>query len=449
MPLETVALVGGVLLAIVLAAMVGSLLGRRLRNVAIDRRQPDSRTAAVSEPRSSREAMHPTPEDDAPAAPPIAAAPSEVPAGAPSDAPIVAAMAAASRPATTVAPPFTLESPRIAQPASGVTPLESPPIAQPATGGTTIDPLARTAVQRGDVPDYTSGAGFANRLAGPPPPVASRSTSSDSPAMRDREALEAATAVAAATAVKRTRRGRPPKEPKTAGRRSRDWVLNGTLVVAIAIVGAIAFSAFVWSPPEGEIPLPSGDPEDPGIVFGSFDPGSEEPSFDPRAVGIMETSTPPATGGGVDTEGGDTGTEAPGGGLLPGRATPTPTPGATPTPTPHPGGGGGHTPDPTAPPTPQPTPTPTPEPTPEPTPPPTPRPPVVAFNVDVNGLTADFANRSKNAATSSWTFGDGTSSSARNPQHTYDEAGTYTVTLTATSSEGATDSLTKSVTVGD
>ena len=73
MPLETVALVGGVLLAIVLAAMVGSLLGRRFRSVAIDRRQPDSRAAAVSEPRPSREAMHPTPDDDPTAAPPIAA----------------------------------------------------------------------------------------------------------------------------------------------------------------------------------------------------------------------------------------------------------------------------------------------------------------------------------------------------------------------------------------
>jgi hypothetical protein len=433
MPLETIALVGGVLLAIVLAAMVGSLFGRRFRSVAIDRRQPDSR-AAASVSRSSREAMHPTPDDDPAAAPPSAAAPSAVPASTPSDAPIVAAMAAASKPATSVAPPFV---------------LDPPPMAQPAAHAPSVDPLARNAVQRGDVPDYTSSAGFASRLAGAPPPVASRPVPADAPATRDREALEAATAIAAATAVKRTRRGRPPKEPKTAGRRTRDWALNGTLVVAIAIVGAIAFSAFVWSPPEGEIPLPSGEPEAPGIVLGSIDPGDESPSFDPRAVGIIETSTPPLTEGGIDTEGG-TGTDAPGGGLLPGRGTPTPPPGATPTP-----GGGGNpspdptpqpTPEPTPPPTPRPTPQPTPEPTPEPTP--TPKPPVVAFSVDVSGLTADFANRTRNGETWSWTFGDGATSAARNPEHTYESSGTYTVTLIATSPEGATDSLSKSVTVG-
>ena len=163
-------------------------------------------------------------------------------------------MAAASRPATTVAPPFV---------------LDPPPIARPAAGAVPLDPLARNATQRAGGPDYTSAAGFADRLAGSPPPIASRPVPTELPGTRDREALEAATAVAAATAVKRTRRGRPPKEPKTAGRRTRDWALNGTLVVAIAIVGAIAFSAFVWSPPEGEIPLPSGEPDAPGIVLGS------------------------------------------------------------------------------------------------------------------------------------------------------------------------------------
>ena len=447
MPLESIALVGGVLLAVVVAAMVGSLLGRRLRTAAVDRRQHDSRATAVSETHASREAMHPTPEDDATAAPPIAPTPSDVPDGAPSDAPIVAAMAAASRPASAAAAPFVLDPPPIAGASAGVALDDPPPIAQPAAGVVFVDPLARTATQRGDVPDYTSGAGFANRLAAVPPPVATRSTSSESPATRDREALEAATAIAAATAVKRTRRGRPPKEPKTPRRRKTDWILNGTLVVAIAIVGAIAFSAFVWSPPEGEIPLPSGAPDESGIALGSFDPGDEVLPFDPRAVGVIETSTPPLTGEAVDTEGG-TGPDAQEGGIGPDRPTPTPGPGATPKPTPGGGGGGGggggQTPDPTAPPTPEPTQ----EPTPDPTPKPTPKPPVVAFNVDVTGLTADFANRTRNGSTWSWTFGDGADSTARNPNHTYEESGTYTVTLTATSPEGATDSLSKSVTVG-
>jgi septal ring-binding cell division protein DamX len=425
MPLDTIALVGGVLLAIVLAAMVGRLFGRRFRSVAIDRRQPDSRTAA-SVSRPSREAMHPTPDDDPAAAPPIAAVAPDVPAGAPSDAPIVAAMAAASRPATTVAP-FVL----------------APPPAAKAARAASVDPLARNAVQRGDVPDYTSGAGFEDRLAGSPPPVAGRSTSPESPATRDQEALEAATAVAAATAVKRTRRGRPPNEPKTAGRRTRDWVLNGTLVVAIAIVGAIAFSAFVWSPPEGEIPLPTGEPDAPAIVVASNGSAVESPPFDPRAIGIIETATPPLTEGGVDTDGGS---DAPGRGLLAGRATPT----APPDPTSTPGGGGNPTPDPTAPRTPEPTPAPTPVPTPKPTPEPTPepQPPSAAFEVGLTGLRAKFTNQSTNAISWAWAFGDGAESSGRNPSHTYDEAGTYPVKLTVTSSSGVTDSLTRSVTVG-
>jgi PKD repeat protein len=47
-----------------------------------------------------------------------------------------------------------------------------------------------------------------------------------------------------------------------------------------------------------------------------------------------------------------------------------------------------------------------------------------------------------------WTFGDGGSSTARNPSHAYDDPGTYTITLTATSSEGGTDRVSQDVTVG-
>lgn len=74
-------------------------------------------------------------------------------------------------------------------------------------------------------------------------------------------------------------------------------------------------------------------------------------------------------------------------------------------------------------------------------------PPTVAFDYIVDQLAVSFANRTKNAVTWSWSFGDGGGSTARNPDHTYDEPGTYTVTLTATSSEGGTDSLSKAVTV--
>jgi len=47
----------------------------------------------------------------------------------------------------------------------------------------------------------------------------------------------------------------------------------------------------------------------------------------------------------------------------------------------------------------------------------------------------------------SWNFGDGTSSTASNPAHTYSAAGTYTVRLTVTDNQGATASVTTSATI--
>jgi PKD repeat protein len=52
-------------------------------------------------------------------------------------------------------------------------------------------------------------------------------------------------------------------------------------------------------------------------------------------------------------------------------------------------------------------------------------------------LTVDFTNQSSNATSYSWDFGDGGSSTATNPSHTYDAAGTYTVSLTATNACGS------------
>jgi len=53
-------------------------------------------------------------------------------------------------------------------------------------------------------------------------------------------------------------------------------------------------------------------------------------------------------------------------------------------------------------------------------------------------LTVQFTDQSTNNPTSwSWTFGDGGTSSAQNPSHTYSSAGSYTVTLTATNAYGS------------
>jgi uncharacterized delta-60 repeat protein len=49
----------------------------------------------------------------------------------------------------------------------------------------------------------------------------------------------------------------------------------------------------------------------------------------------------------------------------------------------------------------------------------------------------------------SWSFGDGASATGATPSHTYAKAGSYTVTLTATGADGATDSVSHTVTVAN
>lgn len=48
------------------------------------------------------------------------------------------------------------------------------------------------------------------------------------------------------------------------------------------------------------------------------------------------------------------------------------------------------------------------------------------------GTSDIFSNQSLNASTSTWNFGDGNTSSVINPSHTYNSAGTYTVSLSIT-----------------
>ena len=57
--------------------------------------------------------------------------------------------------------------------------------------------------------------------------------------------------------------------------------------------------------------------------------------------------------------------------------------------------------------------------------------PLPEFSFSTNGLVATFTNESMGAASYTWNFGDASGSSVENPQHTYDQAGTYVVSLTA------------------
>lgn len=64
-----------------------------------------------------------------------------------------------------------------------------------------------------------------------------------------------------------------------------------------------------------------------------------------------------------------------------------------------------------------------------------------------NGFLSTFTNTSTGASTYSWDFGNGNSSTATSPSYTYPTAGTYTVKLTSTSSNGCANTVSKSYTV--
>jgi PKD repeat protein len=86
-------------------------------------------------------------------------------------------------------------------------------------------------------------------------------------------------------------------------------------------------------------------------------------------------------------------------------------------------------------------------------PPPLNQPPVASFTYSCADLTCSFTDTSADndgqVVAWSWDFGDETASTAQHPSRTYAAAGTYTVALTVTDDDGATDTTSQNVTVTD
>jgi PKD repeat protein len=77
-------------------------------------------------------------------------------------------------------------------------------------------------------------------------------------------------------------------------------------------------------------------------------------------------------------------------------------------------------------------------------------PPVAAFTQSCTNLSCNFTDQSTDnlgVTSRSWDFGDGGTSTATNPSHTYAIGNTYTVTLTVTDGGGLQNSTFHSVTV--
>lgn len=78
--------------------------------------------------------------------------------------------------------------------------------------------------------------------------------------------------------------------------------------------------------------------------------------------------------------------------------------------------------------------------------------PIASFQFEVdqnNFLQVAFTNYSQNATSYMWDFGDGNSSTDKDPVHTYADAGQYTVKLTAKNDAGASAEKSEQITITD
>jgi PKD repeat protein len=73
--------------------------------------------------------------------------------------------------------------------------------------------------------------------------------------------------------------------------------------------------------------------------------------------------------------------------------------------------------------------------------------PTAAFEYEADGLEVTFTNKSTDARSFSWDFGDGETSTEQNPTHNYEAYGVYTVKLSATGDGGTATSLPDELTI--
>jgi len=90
---------------------------------------------------------------------------------------------------------------------------------------------------------------------------------------------------------------------------------------------------------------------------------------------------------------------------------------------------------------------------PPPPPPPANKPPQADFDVHCRRLTCEFSDKSTDEDGTivawHWSFGDGSDSNERNPEHTYADHGHFNVSLTVTDNGGATNTKTRRIDVKD